>query len=52
MKKEIDLGTFVDEEEADIDDESDVEWGGNDQLDLDLDHNDDLESDLLSKTRG
>ena len=34
MKREIDLGTFVDEEEGDIDDESDVELDGNDQLDL------------------
>ena len=33
MKREID-GTFVDEEEGDIDDESDVELDGNDQLDL------------------
>ena len=50
MKREVDLGTFVDEEEGDIDDESGVELDGNDQLDLDLDseHNDDLESDLLS----
>ena len=48
MKKEIDLGTFVDGEEADIDDESDVKLDGNNQLDLDLEHNDDLESDLLS----
>ena len=47
-EREIDLGTFVDEEEGDIDDESDVELDGNDQLDLDLEHNDDLESDLLS----
>ena len=48
-EREIDLGTFVDEEE---DDESDVELDGNDQLDLDLasEHNDDLESDLLSDT--
>ena len=49
--REIDLGTFVDEEEGDKDDESDVELDENDQLDLDLDseHNDnDLESDLLS----
>ena len=46
----VDLGPFVDEEEDDIDDESDVELDGNDQLDLDLasEHNDDLESDLLS----
>ena len=50
MKREVDLGTFVDEEEGDIDDESGVELDGNDQLDLALDseHNDDLESDLLS----
>ena len=44
MKREVDLGTFVDEEEGDIDDGSDVEL----DLDLDLDseHNDvDLESD-------
>ena len=34
MKREIDLGTFVDEEEGDIDDESDVELDGNDPLDL------------------
>ena len=50
-EREIDLRTFVDEEEGDIDYESDVELDGNDQLDLDLDseHNDDdLESDLLS----
>ena len=42
---------FVDEEKGDVDDESDVELDGNNQLDLDLDseHNDDdLESDLLS----
>ena len=42
---------FADEGKGDIDDESDVELDGNDQLDLDLDseHNDDdLESDLLS----
>ena len=39
---------FVDEEEGDIDDESDVELDGNDQLDLDSEHNDDLESYLLS----
>ena len=40
---EIDLGTFVDEREGDLDDESDVELDGNNQLDLDLDseHNDD-----------
>ena len=50
MKRERDLGTFVDEEEGDIDDENGVELDGNDQLDIDLDseHNDDdLESDLL-----
>ena len=43
-EREVDLGTFVDKEEGDIDDESDVEL----DLDLDLDseHNDDdLESD-------
>ena len=47
MKRErgIDLGTFEDEEEGDIDGESDVELDGNDQLDLDLD------SDLLSDTQ-
>ena len=41
-----------DEEEGDIDGESDVKLNGNDQLDLDLDsqHNDYLESDLLSDT--
>ena len=39
-EREIDLGTFVDEEEGDIDDESDVDLDGNDQLDLDLEHND------------
>ena len=47
---EIDQRKFV-EEEGDIDDESDVQLDGNDQLDRDLDseHNDnDLESDLLS----
>ena len=51
MKREVNLGTFVDEEEGDIDDESGVELDGNNQLDLDVDqeHNDDnLESDLLS----
>ena len=45
-EREVDLGTFVDQEEGDIDDESDVEL----DLDLDLDseHNDDdLESDRL-----
>ena len=48
--REIDLGTFVDEEDGDIDGESDVELDGKGQLDLDLDseHNGDLESDLLS----
>ena len=51
-KRKIDLGTFADEEECDIDGERDVELDGNDQLDLDLDseHNDYLESDLLSDT--
>ena len=44
----IDLGTFVDEEEGDIDGESDAELDGNGQLDLDSEHNDDLKSDLLS----
>ena len=42
---------FADEGKGDVDDESDVELDGNDQLDLDLDseHNhDDLESGLLS----
>ena len=42
--REVDLGTFVDQEEGDIDDESDVEL----DLDLDSEHNDDdLESDSL-----
>ena len=52
MKRERDLETFVEEEEDDIDDESDVELDGNDQLDLDLasEHNDKVESDLLSYT--
>ena len=49
MKKEGDRSRdVVDEEEGDIDDESDVELDGNDQLDLGLDfeqNNDDLESD-------
>ena len=36
MMKERYRSTFVDEEEGDIDDESDVELDGNDQLDLDL----------------
>ena len=51
-EREIGIGTFVDEEEGDIDDERDVELDGNDQLDLDLDseHNDDLESDVLFDT--
>ena len=44
-EREVDLGTFVDEEEGDIDDESDVEL---DHLDLDSEHNDDdLESDRV-----
>ena len=54
MKREIDLGTFVDEEEGDIDDEGDVELDGNDQLDLEdleTEHNDDLESYLLSDSK-
>ncbi|GFN90869.1 PiggyBac transposable element-derived protein 4-like [Plakobranchus ocellatus] len=33
----VNLGTSVDEEEGDIDDESDVEFGETDGLDLDLD---------------
>ena len=37
MKREIDQGKFVDEEEGDINDESDVELDGNDEQDLDLD---------------
>ena len=45
----VHLGTFVDEEEGDIDDDTDAELDGNDQLDLDLEHNDDnLDSDQLS----
>ena len=43
-EREVDLGTFVDKEEGDTDDESDVEL----DLDLDLDSehiDDDLESD-------
>ena len=47
----IDLGTFVDEEKDDIDDESDVELGAKDELYLGLDSqhiNNDLQSDLLS----
>ena len=50
-ERDVDLGTFVDEEEGDIDDNSDVELDGNAQLDLDLDsgYNDNyLELDLLS----
>ena len=46
-EREIELGTFVDEEEGDVDDERDL----NNQLDLDLDleqNDDNLESDLLS----
>ena len=40
-EREVDLGTFVDQEEGDIDDESDVEL----DLDLDSEHiDDDLES--------
>ena len=43
-EREVHLGTFVDQEEGDIDDESDVEL----DLDLDSEHNDDdLESDSL-----
>ena len=43
-EREVDLGTFVDQEKGDIDDESDVEL----DLDLDSEHNDDdLESDSL-----
>ena len=43
----------MDEEEGDIDYESDVELDGNDQpdLDLDLEHNDNLESNLLSNSK-
>ena len=45
MKIEVDLGTFVDQEEGDKDDERDVEL----DLDLDSEHNDDdLESDRES----
>ena len=50
-EREIDIWTFVDEEEGDIVDESNAEFDGNNQLDRDLDseHNDDdFESDLLS----
>ena len=49
-ERDIDLWTSVDEEEGDIDDESYVVLDGNDELDLDLgsEHNEDLESDLLS----
>ena len=47
--REVDLGTFVDEGEGDVDDESDVVLDRNDQLGLDSKHNDDdLESDLLA----
>ena len=47
--REVDLGTFVDEGEGDVDDGCDVELDRNDQLDLDSEHNDDdLESDLLA----
>ena len=42
--------TFVDKEEGDIDDDSDVELDGKNWLDLDSEHNDDLESDLFSDT--
>ena len=45
---------FADEGKGDVDDESNVELDGNDQLDLDLylEHNDDyLESDLLSDSK-
>ena len=49
MKRERDRSRDVaDEEEGDIDDKSDIELDGNDQLDLDLDlqhNNDDFESD-------
>ena len=51
-EREIDQRKLVDEE-GDIEDGSDVELDGNDQLDLDLDteHNDDdLELDLLSNS--
>ena len=47
-ERETDLGTFVDEEEGNINGENDVELDGNGHLDLDSEHNDDLESDLLS----
>ena len=50
-EREIDLGTFVDEEEGDIDDESDVDLDGNDQLDLETEQDDDLESYLLSDSK-
>ena len=49
-EREINLAPFVDDEEGDIDDESDVELDGNDHLDLVSEHNDNLESDLLSDT--
>ena len=49
-QREIDLWTFVYEGEGDIDGESGVELDGNGQLDLDVDseHNNYHESDLLS----
>ena len=50
MKRERDLGIFVDEEEVDIDDENDIELDGKLDLDLDSEPNDDLESDLLSNS--
>ena len=40
-EREIDIGTFVDEEEGDIINESDVELDGSDQLDLNSEYNDD-----------
>ena len=46
-KRDIDLGTFKDEEEGDIDDESDVELDGNDQLDVGFEQHDD---DLVKST--
>ena len=48
MKRQIDLATFVDEEEGDKDDESDLQLDGNDQLDLETEHN---ESYLLSDSK-
>ena len=53
-ERERDLGTFVDEEEGDTDDENDVELDGTDQLDLDLDSEENdkhLESNLLSDSQ-